>query len=38
VSVEFLKGLDDLRRAEDDLPSRTEMVRRLVDQALKARR
>jgi hypothetical protein len=38
VSVEFLKGLDDLRRAEMDLPSRTEMIRRLVDQALKGKR
>lgn len=38
VSVEFLKGLDDLRRAEADLPSRTVMIRRLVDQALKVKK
>jgi hypothetical protein len=38
VSVEFLKHLDDLRRAEADLPSRTAMIRRLVDQALKTKR
>lgn len=25
-----LKRLDDMRRAEDDLPSRAEMIRRLI--------
>ena len=32
---EFLATLDDLRRAEDDLPSRAEMLRRLVERATK---
>jgi|HubBroStandDraft_5_1064220.scaffolds.fasta_scaffold418292_1 hypothetical protein len=31
VSAEFLRDLDALRKAEDDLPSRTEMIRRLVE-------
>lgn len=31
-----LKGLDDLRRAEPDLPSRTEMVKRCVMRAIEA--
>ena len=31
VAPSYLKRLDALRRAEDDLPSRSEMVRRLID-------
>jgi hypothetical protein len=38
VSTGFLRDLDDLRRVEPDLPSRTEMIRRLVEQALKGKR
>jgi hypothetical protein len=33
VTPETLKALDDLRRAEPDLPSRGEMLRRLVERA-----
>ena len=32
----FREKLDDLRRVEPDLPSRTEMLHRLVDRALEA--
>jgi hypothetical protein len=31
VDERFLQRLDDLRRAEPDLPSRTEMARRLIE-------
>lgn len=31
-------ALDDLRRAEPDLPSRSEMVRRLIQRALDAQK
>jgi len=31
VSPDFLKTLDDWRRRQDDLPSRSEAVRRLVE-------
>ncbi len=31
---EFLAKIDDWRRVQPDLPSRTESIRRLVDQAL----
>jgi len=30
-----IKRIDDWRRAQPDLPSRAEAIRRLVDQALK---
>lgn len=33
ADAEFLRRLDELRRREPDLPSRAEMVRRLVDAA-----
>jgi hypothetical protein len=33
ITPETLKALDDLRRAEPDLPSRGEMLRRLVERA-----
>jgi hypothetical protein len=36
VPVAFLKAIDDWRRKEDDLPSRAEAIRRLVEQALAA--
>lgn len=35
VSEEFLRDLDELRKRQDDLPSRSEMIRRLVEEALK---
>ncbi len=31
LPVEMLKKLDDARRAEDDLPTRPEMIRRILD-------
>jgi hypothetical protein len=38
VSLEFFQSLDDLRRDEADLPTRTEMIRRLVqNEAIKRR-
>jgi len=33
VDEQFLRRLDNLRRAEPDLPSRTEMARRLIEGA-----
>ena len=33
VAEEIRAKLDDLRRAEPDLPSRSEMVRRLIEKA-----
>jgi hypothetical protein len=30
----FLKALDDWRRQQEDIPSRAEAIRRLVEQAL----
>jgi hypothetical protein len=33
VDEQFLKRLDDVRRAEPDLPSRAQMARRLIDLA-----
>lgn len=38
VSPEFLASIDSWRRKQDDLPSRAEAIRRLVEQALKARK
>ena len=35
VSEDFLSDLDELRKRQDDLPSRSEMIRRLVEEALK---
>jgi hypothetical protein len=35
VDAEFLKRIDDWRRLQPDLPSRSEAVRRLVDLGLK---
>jgi metal-responsive CopG/Arc/MetJ family transcriptional regulator len=34
VQASFLKRLDSWRREQDDLPSRAEAIRRLVEQAL----
>ena len=34
VSVEFLAKLDEWRRAQPDLPSRTEAIRRIVERAI----
>ena len=36
LSLELLKELDELRRAEPDLPSRGEMLRRLIQRAVAA--
>ena len=36
LPLELLKALDDLRRNEQDLPSRGEMVRRLITRAAEA--
>ena len=38
VNEQFTRDLDELRRLEPDLPSRAEMVRRLIDRALKPRK
>jgi metal-responsive CopG/Arc/MetJ family transcriptional regulator len=35
ISTELLTALDELRRKEKDLPSRAEMLRRLVERAAK---
>lgn len=37
MSTQALAALDDLRRVEADLPSRAEMIRRLIDRAAGAR-
>jgi hypothetical protein len=36
LSPELKATLDDLRRAESDLPSRSEMIRRLIERAAAA--
>ena len=33
LDVELSKKLNDLRKSEDDMPGRAEMVRRLIDRA-----
>jgi metal-responsive CopG/Arc/MetJ family transcriptional regulator len=37
VSEEFLKKVDAWRRKQEDLPGRSEAIRRLVEMALKAK-
>ena len=37
VSEDFLKAIDKWRAKQDDLPSRAEAIRRLVDLGLKAK-
>lgn len=37
ASDEFLQKLDDYRRQQPDLPSRSEAMRRLVEQALSSK-
>ena len=34
MPVEMIERIDALRRAEDDLPTRPEMIRRLVEQQM----
>ncbi|MFD0859238.1 ribbon-helix-helix protein, CopG family [Roseovarius aquimarinus] len=34
MSVEMIEKIDALRRTEDDLPTRPEMIRRLVEQQM----
>jgi hypothetical protein len=36
VSADFLAKLDEWRRAQPDLPSRTEAIRRIVEQVVDA--
>ncbi len=36
VTEDFLRMIDDWRRKQPDLPSRTEAIRRLVAQAVKS--
>ncbi|MEK9284749.1 MULTISPECIES: hypothetical protein [unclassified Bradyrhizobium] len=38
LQPELAKPLDDWRRAQEDLPSRPEAIRRLVEIALKAKK
>uniref|UniRef100_UPI00403FA7EC ribbon-helix-helix protein, CopG family n=1 Tax=Hyphomicrobium sp. ghe19 TaxID=2682968 RepID=UPI00403FA7EC len=33
ISTQALAALDQLRKQEDDLPSRAEMIRRLIERA-----
>lgn len=35
ISEELLSALDELRRKEKDLPSRAEMIRRLIEKGSK---
>lgn len=35
---EMIQAIDDRRRQEDDLPTRPEMIRRLLEEALKMTR
>jgi len=37
VSAEFFKAIDEWRRKQDDLPSRTVAIRRLVELGLKVK-
>lgn len=37
VSPKFIKSVDAWRRKQEDLPSRSEAIRRLVEIALKAK-
>jgi len=37
VSAGYLKSIDEWRRKQDDLPSRSEAIRRLVELGLKAK-
>jgi hypothetical protein len=37
MTTDALRSLDDWRRKQDDLPGRPEAIRRLVEQALKAK-
>jgi hypothetical protein len=37
VSQSFLKAIDNWRRKQEDLPSRSEAIRRLCEQALRAK-
>lgn len=38
VNAQFLKEIDDWRRKQEDLPPRTEAIRRLVREGIKATR
>jgi metal-responsive CopG/Arc/MetJ family transcriptional regulator len=38
VSTAFLKIIDDWRRKQEDLPNRSEAIRRIVEAELKGRR
>jgi hypothetical protein len=37
VDADFLKAIDEWRRKQDDVPTRPEAIRRLVDLGLKAK-
>jgi hypothetical protein len=37
VTKAFLKSIDDWRRREEDLPTRAEAIRRLVEVGIKAK-
>ena len=37
LPAEMLKAIDDIRRHEEDIPTRPEMVRRIIAQHLKDR-
>jgi hypothetical protein len=36
IATSYREMLDDLRRQEPDIPSRSEMIRRLIERAFKA--
>jgi metal-responsive CopG/Arc/MetJ family transcriptional regulator len=38
ISTQALAALDQLRKNEDDLPSRAEMIRRLIERAAEGRK
>lgn len=38
ISKQFIMDVDELRKMEDDLPTRAELLRRLVERALKHKR
>jgi metal-responsive CopG/Arc/MetJ family transcriptional regulator len=38
IADEIIKKLDDLRRDEKDIPTRSEMVRRLIERAAEKKR
>lgn len=38
ISKQFIMDVDELRKREEDLPTRAELIRRLVERAMKQNR